>query len=154
MTRYHPNGVLGSTLGNNDIVFTTMPIGDIYPEEIELDQNENIYLTGHINKSNGINDGFYLLRFHPNGKVDMGYAIHGIETILCANSDRVRDMIVQPDGKILVGGEYSFDYLNGIQFGIMVRYLPFPVSVKEINKDNNTLQLYPNPSVSKISVKG
>lgn len=150
MTRYHPNGMLDNAFGNNGIVFTTMPIGDIYPEEIELDGNENIYLAGHINKGNGIDDDFYLLRYKSNGTVDSSFAKYGIETKFGQEVDRVRDMIIQPDGKILLAGLYEGNIAN---LGAMARYLPFPVSVNEINKVAQSIYLYPNPTTSKTIVK-
>lgn len=150
MTRYHPNGMLDNTFGNNGIVFTTMPIGDIYPEEIELDDNGKIYLAGHINKGSGIDDDFYLLRYKSDGTVDSSFAKYGIETKFGQEVDRVRDMIIQPDGKILLAGYYGGDVTT---FGAMARYLPFPVSVNEINKVAQSIYLYPNPTTSKTIVK-
>lgn len=150
MARYKINGSLDSNFGVHGFVSTSMPSGDIGPEEIELDGNGNIYLGGHINKV-GIDDDFYLLRYTPDGIIDTSFAKNGIETKFGKEVDRVRDMIIQPDGKIILAGFYEGDIAN---LGAMARYLPFPVSVENINKTNTQINIYPNPANSTITIKG
>lgn len=91
-----------------------------------------------------------LLRYKSNGTVDSSFAKYGIETKFGQEVDRVRDMIIQPDGKILLAGYYGGDVTT---FGAMARYLPFPVSVNEINKVAQSIYLYPNPTNSIITIK-
>lgn len=147
MARYMPDGSLDNTFGSNGTVFTTMPNGDIGPEEVEVDKDGNIYLGGHINKG-GIDDDLYLLRYRSNGTLDSDFSKQGIVTKLGSSEDRVRDMIIQPDGKILLAG-----YHDGSKavLGTIVRYMPFPVSVTKTHL-NTSIQLYPNPSSSNLSV--
>lgn len=149
MAKVDEDGNLINSFGNNGLVITSMPNGGIGPEQIEVDGNDNIYLGGHINKG-GTDDDFYLLRYTPDGIVDTSFAKHGIETKFGNEVDRVRDMIIQPDGKILLAGYHGGDVTR---LGAMARYLPFPVSVNEINKVAQSIYLYPNPTTSKTIVK-
>jgi uncharacterized delta-60 repeat protein len=68
-------------------------------------------------------NGFSLIRYNSDGTVDSGFGNGGVALInVLNNRDRGYDLIIQPDGKILVGAGTSVTHTSGYRFG-MARYL-------------------------------
>src|SRR5207237_6920478 len=65
--------------------------------------------------------GFSVLRYNPDGTLDNGFGNHGVvrTNISTDNSGGAGSIIIQPDGKILLGGSVGF---SNYSFA-MVRYL-------------------------------
>ena len=56
--------------------------------------------------------GFSLIRYNPNGSVDMTFGNGGISDGWIGNIVRARTMAIQSDGKILVAGDGNFIDVN------------------------------------------
>ena len=68
-------------------------------------------------------NGFSLIRYNSDGTVDSGFGNGGVAVINVLNSrDRGYELILQPDGKILVGAGTSVTHTSGYRFG-MARYI-------------------------------
>jgi uncharacterized delta-60 repeat protein len=65
---------------------------------------------------NGANWDFALVRYHANGSLDTTFNGTGIVTTAIVTHDNIRSIVLQPDGKILVGGQTS----NGANLEMVV----------------------------------
>ncbi|MFZ0547300.1 MAG: hypothetical protein WAM60_17780, partial [Candidatus Promineifilaceae bacterium] len=67
----------------------------------------------------GSTTNFAIVRYESNGTLDDTFGTNGIVTTNLSSSDIAREIAVQPDGKIVVGGSSE---VNGDQDFIVVRY--------------------------------
>lgn len=82
---------------------------------VALQANGRILVGGSFQQFDGVlSEG--LVRLMPDGSIDATFDIG------TAANDRVRSVLVQPDGRILVGGD--FDQFNGTPVGRIVRLMP------------------------------
>ena len=74
-------------------------------------QNDGKIVAGGFS-NNGTDDDFALTRFNVDGSLDNTFGINGIITTpIGASNDRVRSVLIQPDGKIIAAG-FSSNILN------------------------------------------
>jgi uncharacterized delta-60 repeat protein len=57
-------------------------------------------------------DDFALVRVNPDGRLDESFGAGGLVTYDLAANDRVKDLLVQPDGKVLLVGYSGVDDVN------------------------------------------
>ena len=68
-------------------------------------------------------NGFSLIRYNSDGSLDTTFGNQGVAVIDVLNGrDRGSELIIQPDGKILVGASTAVSHTSGRRFG-MARYL-------------------------------
>lgn len=146
MVRYNVDGSIDTSFGKQGIAFITSDIGDVRPRQLEIDANNIIHIGGSIATAN--TEDYFYQRYLANGNVDSSYSPSGIVTSLSNNSDRINDMILQKDNKVLVAG-YSRVDLSTRQYG-MIRYSLFPTSVHHFkNVVREKFLVYPNPGSDK-----
>jgi uncharacterized delta-60 repeat protein len=99
-------GTLDFSFGNNGITLTNYSNnGDInYSYASALQANGKIVLGGH--SVNGGIDNMTFVRYNPNGTLDYDFNAGGIKVFLqfAGSDDRVEDLVIQPDGKIIAVG--------------------------------------------------
>ena len=125
VVRYSSNGSLDTEFNSTGIV--TISIGNWSSgNAVTLQPDGKIVVAGSANFSTGTCLGdldFALVRYTPNGTLDPMFKNNGIVTTpISVNNDGGFDVVVQPDGKIVVVGNMSD--CNGSNFAFaMVRYL-------------------------------
>ncbi|HEY0545980.1 MAG TPA: FG-GAP-like repeat-containing protein [Pyrinomonadaceae bacterium] len=127
LLRYNSNGILDSAFGSGGIVqvsFPDHPGQYIYSTAVALQPDGKIVVGGFISTGSantGIDYG--LARYNSNGSLDTAFGVGGaVFTSFSNNDDRLEDIALQADGKIVcVGSSY---YLNNQpQYELsMIRY--------------------------------
>jgi uncharacterized delta-60 repeat protein len=107
MVRYSSNGVLDSTFGVKGIVRTEFTIRT--PDSVDRDDkavavaiqpDKKIVVAGYDYKD------FIVFRYTSNGVLDETFSGDGkMNTSLSPAKDEVRDVVIQPDGKIILIGK-------------------------------------------------
>ena len=89
---YGTGGEVITSLGNNSFL-----------SKIALQSDGKIVAVGY--KSNGNDNEWVIARYNTNGTLDNGFGVNGIVTQNVTSFDDVlTTAIIQPDGKIVVGG--------------------------------------------------
>ena len=109
--RYSSTGALDATFGTGGKVVTTIGTGNEIAYSSALQSDGKIILAGYAFMTN---DDFALVRYNSNGTLDTTFDTDGkVTTTIGTGTDRVHDVLIQPDGKILVGG-----YMVGSDFAL------------------------------------
>lgn len=112
-TRLNANGTEDNSFNNT----TVMPNGEAHSVAIQTDGK----IVANISV-NGSNSSFSLIRYNTNGSLDSGFGNGGIiNTSVTNERDFGRKVLIQPDGKILVGGYSELSSPTRYYFS-MVRY--------------------------------
>ena len=120
LVRYLANGTLDNNFGTNGKVITPIGTGNDNINAIAIQPDSSIVAAGTV--SNGVSNSFGLARYHSNGTLDNSFGTNGkVVTPGGISDDEGYSLVLQPDGKIVVGG-YSNNGVND-DFGL-VRYLP------------------------------
>jgi uncharacterized delta-60 repeat protein len=99
--RYNGDGSLDSTFGSGGFVQYQFAAGAVpTPKDGTLDQNGNILVLGSTSS------GGFLLRFSAAGTADTAFNASASSSLVGANA-AIGGMLVQPDGKIVVGAAGS-----------------------------------------------
>jgi uncharacterized delta-60 repeat protein len=106
ITRFNQDGTVDNTFSISSNGFLN---------RIALAPNSGIYLIGFFQSVQGINRT-NIARLNPDGTVDPTFSAG------FASADRIESITVQPDGKILVGG--NFTTVSGIARNNLVRLNP------------------------------
>ncbi len=94
---------LDSSFGNNGIAITTDTLTcEIYCMAIQPD---NKIVAAGLSLSLGIYH-FRVARYMPDGTLDISFGTNGIVNTIVNNRDWPHAILLQPDGKIIVAGEY------------------------------------------------
>ncbi|HEX6183563.1 MAG TPA: hypothetical protein VFZ44_06600 [Pyrinomonadaceae bacterium] len=99
VARYRLNGSLDPSFGSGDGVAPS-PIG---AGSVVVQPDGKIILGGGAGGS-----GFALARLNPDGSRDSTFGSGGLATASFSSSSGLRDLALQPDGKIVAVGEFSF----------------------------------------------
>ena len=125
LIRYQSNGVLDTGFDQNGLVTTNL--GSLHEEgyAMAVQPDDKILLAGYANASHSLDDytkyDFALARFLVNGGVDSGFGTKGLAKTDFNSVDTARELVIQPDGRILVAGRTS----NKIDYDFaLARYLP------------------------------
>ncbi|MBK8040216.1 MAG: choice-of-anchor D domain-containing protein [Verrucomicrobiaceae bacterium] len=109
--RYTSAGALDTTFGTGGKVVTTIGTGDEISYSSALQSDGKIVLGGYAFMTN---DDFALVRYNSDGTLDTTFDTDGkVTTTIGTGTDRIHDVLIQPDGKILVGG-----YMVGSDFAL------------------------------------
>jgi uncharacterized delta-60 repeat protein len=111
LVRYNPDGSLDKSFGNNGTVLTGFG-GVTIPTSIALEPDGKIVIGGNYNATY---TEFLLARYTTNGTLDGSFGHQGIITTNFGKyGDAIDDIVIQPDGKIIVGGQtgLQFDFQN------------------------------------------
>ena len=108
LVRLTSNGKLDTSFGTGGKVTTNIS-GTDWAEEVALQDDGKIIVVG-----NSSND-FVVARYLGNGKLDTSFGSSGTTTVNFAGIDSARDVVIQPDGKLLVVGSAN----NESDLGLM-----------------------------------
>jgi uncharacterized delta-60 repeat protein len=136
ITRFNSDGSLDTSFGAGTGRFITgFATGDNIARSIILQPDGKIVVAGFTGT---LGDEFALLRLNSNGTPDSSFGGDGIlTTTFGSDIDRARSVVVQPDGKILVGG---FASVGSTDCFAIVRYLPDGTLDTTFNSDGKVTQ--------------
>ena len=139
--RYNPDGTLDNTFNGDGRLITTIGIGRDYASSITLQFDGKILLAG--TGSNTSDNDFVLVRLDSTGLPDKTFGSLGIVlTDFGGRNDVGREILMQPDGKILVAGDTE----DGLHDIALARYLSgINVGVVNFTIQDHQLLIYPNP---------
>jgi uncharacterized delta-60 repeat protein len=110
VTRYNSDGTLDTTFDGDGKVTTIITAGnknsgatDI-PWGVSIQTDGKIVVAGMTTNGKG-NYDFAVVRYNTNGSLDASFGTGGkVTTSFSSSFEDVRDVIIQPDGKIIVAG--------------------------------------------------
>lgn len=106
VVRYHTNGAIDESFGNNGLVVTPIGGGASFdvPRSVAIQANGKIIVGGKT--PTGTNHDFAAVRYNRNGSVDTKWGTAGIvRTNLGGNSESINAIAIQRNGRIIAGGE-------------------------------------------------
>lgn len=102
LARYRSDGTLDPTFGRGGRVLTNFSPGLDLALGLAVQTNGRIVAAGH---AGGPNHSFAVARYRANGRLDRSFADDGKETVdFTPGDDFARDVAIQVDGKIVMGG--------------------------------------------------
>jgi uncharacterized delta-60 repeat protein len=110
IARFNPNGTLDTTFGTGGKVIQPIGSGNDHGYSLAIQPDKKILLGGHCH--NGSNFDFCIARFNPNGTLDTTFGTGGkVIQLIGSTDDKGYSLVIQPDGKILLGG-YCYNGSN------------------------------------------
>ena len=102
LARFNIDGSFDTNFGSGGQVFT--PIGTINDRGYRVAIRPDGRLVVFGDYDAGYQDNIFLVQYNVNGTLDPGFGNGGKVTASIGNYDRARDLVFQPDGKIVVTG--------------------------------------------------
>ena len=108
LIRYNTDGTLDSNFGTNGVVETTLHGTEDVINAIALQPDGKIVVAG-TSWSDITAYDIAFARYNTNGTLDNTFGNNGIKLIdIRGTDDKINSaLVIQPDGKILVGGDFS-----------------------------------------------
>src|SRR5579862_2111680 len=131
LARFLPNGARDTTFGNGG--FAALPdlgIPSVHPG-VAIQSDGKLVWAGEATASNGTGSTAAVVRFNANGTLDQGFGAGGLATttfpVFNASVQGAQTVLIQPDGKILAGGENITGNPSGTSrapedFGVLARF--------------------------------
>lgn len=101
VTRYNPNGSLDATFGSGGIVTTSMG-PSVTANAVAIQGDGKIVVAG--NRPVGGTTEIAVVRYNANGSLDSSFGSGGIASTSIQDLANAEDLVVQPDGKIVITG--------------------------------------------------
>lgn len=99
VVRYNSDGTLDSSFGSNGKVTTDLGLSEDFAQSVKIQPDGKIIVEGRTAKM------IRLIRYNTNGSLDSTFGIGGqVYTSLRYSGNLIEPLILQPDGKILIGG--------------------------------------------------
>jgi uncharacterized delta-60 repeat protein len=120
--RYMPNGTIDQTFGTRGlatVAFANNDLTTVYGAALQSDGK--IIVAGNV--ENPTSDAFALIRLEPNGSLDTGFGSGGRVTTPLGFPGVGQAVLIQTDGKILMGATILTGHL-GIPQTALARYNP------------------------------
>lgn len=120
LVRYNSDGSLDTTFDTDGIV-TTFILNYTYAYSMCLQNDGKIIIVGACKANQFDNRNFSVVRYNTDGSIDTPFGVGGIvnTTIITGLSCAARDVEVQTNGKILVGGDVIIGgQTNNIDFAL------------------------------------
>ena len=116
VVRYHADGTIDNTFGTDGIVNT--PVGSSSEgKSLALQSNGKIVIGGSSYNLETSHD-FTITRYNMDGTLDNTFGIDGIVTTPVEDSQEANSLVIQGDGKIILGG-YGNNDASVSTFAIM-----------------------------------
>lgn len=153
--RFNTDGTPDSSFNGTGKIIIHVSHNFDAPTAVRLDNSGNIYIAGYSNVAPlclfCVDMDMNLVKLLPNGTLDINFAYSGIQLIDFGIEDNVAyDMIIQQDGKFLLGGYSSF----GTSYNqmAMVRLIPSATGIDPVS-DSESIFIYPNPFTENFTIK-
>jgi uncharacterized delta-60 repeat protein len=119
LARYNPDGSLDTTFGSGGIVTTDIDELDTL-EAVALQPDGRIVVTG-ATRPIAADSELALVRYNADGSLDTTFGSGGIVRIDIEGTEPAQDLVIQPDGRIVVAGG-SYDLLLETYFFTVYRF--------------------------------
>jgi uncharacterized delta-60 repeat protein len=152
LLRYNTNGILDNSFGN--LGYTTTDFGNFQDKvyAISIRQDGRILLAGHsYEPSISTFLDFGIASYNSNGSLDNTFDSDGKMTISMGYSSGIRDMLFQPDGKLLFGGNSIENSSSNTRYSLL-RLSDSNLSVNENNFNDGKATVYPNPTNEFVTI--
>jgi len=145
LARFTTDGILDSTF-SNDGKLTTDVFGYVdRGRAVTIQPDGKILVTGYA-RENILTSGVVLIRYNDDGSLDTPFANNGIAYNSFDESAEGWDLLLQPDGKILVS---AYGYLNNgyITEVAVLRFLnDIALNTEDVTiSKGSRVTIYPNP---------
>jgi uncharacterized delta-60 repeat protein len=128
--RYTADGALDSTFGTGGKVTTNIAGESEFPYASALQADGMIVLAGRVAPSGGSDPDIGLVRYTAEGQLDLGFGNGGILRNETDAWDEAADVLIQPDGKIVVVGFTLHE-------GGLVNPAPDTLTIERFNADGS-----------------
>jgi uncharacterized delta-60 repeat protein len=108
--RLHPDGTPDSTFGQNGWMVTDLGTTFEYPNAVEVQSDGKIILAGRVDEETFADFG--MIRYTSDGQLDTFFGVKGIVITDFREEDLANDILIQPDGQIILGGFSSVSALG------------------------------------------
>ena len=151
--RYTSNGIPDNTFGNSGYTLTDFDNFQDKGYTLAIDSVGSIYLGGHgYETGNGGLFHYAIAKYSSEGIPDNSFNEDGKMTVVMgADQSTIFEMAVQPDGKLLFGGQ-STNIAGGFTEFALLRLKSTNVSINENAETENAILVYPNPSSDAITI--
>jgi uncharacterized delta-60 repeat protein len=114
LARFYPDGRIDSTFSQDGKVITSLSQEDDVAHSIYLLPEGKILLAGLT--TNGSTQYFALVRYLPDGNLDMSFGTGGIATytLITGGYQIMKGIAIQPDGKIVLAASYGYSSDPGV----------------------------------------
>lgn len=122
VARYNSNGTPDTTFGTNGFVDTTFPNQNNWAtaRAVAIQSDGKIVVGGMIRI--GPSADYGIVRYNDDGSLDTSFGVGGRVEESFGNDDQFKDLVVQPDGKIVCIG-WAYNATGQLHFETgMVRY--------------------------------
>lgn len=110
LVRYHPGGSLDTGFGSGGKVTTSFSSGNDYGMDVAIQADSKIVVAGRKDYG-GANPDFAVARYDLYGNLDASFGSGGkVITSISNNDERAYELVIQPDGKIVVAGVSSYSF--------------------------------------------
>lgn len=108
---------LDATFGNGGKVVSRIRNCDAYINDVAIQADGKIIVAGMLYEPVG---KFLLVRYNIDGSIDSSFGFQGSTTKdIGVNSNDIRSIAIQSDGKIVAGGKIQFPYDSHIYFALV-----------------------------------
>lgn len=139
LVRYNNDGSIDKSFGQNGIVLIDHDSADDFGWVIKTDSYDKLLVGGiaTVNSAKSLS----VIKLNSDGIPDISFGERGIFVYkIFGHDEEVRDLVVQPDGKILLTGYFSD---RKVKKGFVIRLKNPYQSLKD--KKDITLNNFPNP---------
>lgn len=110
LARYAPDGSRDDFFGNDGIVITPIGSGSSIIEALALQADGKIVAAGK--SFDGTQDAITIARYNTDGTPDITFAGSGVVVVPVGSLSMAYDLVIQQDGKIVVGGYTTSDDIH------------------------------------------
>lgn len=104
LARYNPDGSQDTTFGAGGWVTADMGLEHDFGRSMALQADGKIVLAGEAVTEQDHDQNFALVRYHPDGVLDLGFGIDGKVITYWGCDSAIGSIAVQPNGKIVAAG--------------------------------------------------
>lgn len=123
LVRYNTNGSLDTSFDTDGKVITDLSTHDDGATAVAIQSDNKIVATGYALDNSKFNYSFAVVRYNDDGSLDSSFGNAGIVLTSITNyRDEANDMVLQPDGKIVVTGYAGYSILGNNMDLALVRY--------------------------------
>lgn len=117
VVRYQRDGALDTTFGTNGKVMTDVSTGSDVANAVAIQADGKIVVAGSSDVSPK-GKSFSLVRYNADGSLDTTFGTAGkVITSFGSQSDEAFALVIQADGKIVLGGHY-YNATQGLDFAL------------------------------------
>jgi len=151
--RFNSNGTPDQTFGISGYTLTDFNNFQDKAYALDVDNNGSIYLGGHgYETGNGGLFHFAIAKYNSEGNLDNTFNTDGKMTVVMgAYQSTIFEMALQPDGKLLAGGQ-STNIAGGFAEFALLRLEYLNVGITENELTENYVTAYPNPATDIITL--